>query len=569
MGCLAVRRVTETLKDRYGRILALCNPDETWSPRRAGDALRDIRFGLHHYVAVGDGREADVRAIGGQSGGYLRSDWDDTTANNLDELPAPTVGNPLTGTSDVAVQVTEETVERLARAMYRVGATEHQGFLVEGDRYVELTLGAPSGISLLPTEPGETEARARLEVPVLYRARPIITADDIGETANALLHVRARVASAASPEGVQLLVDWSETTDDDVDMPGRDDPQIVADIARFARSQGAQGQDVRLPGLSDRAPLTELTTTFRRSAGKDVVGVTLSFGGAEPDPDSRLQGEIFLRREWALALSESIVLERVRDGLRQDIGALPPPFGPDPVILPGTTDVYLDSFDVTMSDGSIVFEGQLRRSSTPVVTATYHAEVGLKLVAGRVQAKVGKIKVQTREWYASLADFVSGGAVSGAVERGLRQSLGANVTGRMTTYFSGDLLREIASVNTSRAIDVEPVLEEIEVRAAGIVAQGRLEIAEHPAPPVASFAVLPSLKGPQWRLLHAGASWAPSGSVESFAWSFGDGSDEELTGARTHFATEHEFAPGTFVTRLTVKDDHGATTTTAQSLEVT
>ena len=141
---MAERRVTETIRDRRGRILALCNPDEPWSPRRSRDALRDIHFGLHRYLAVAGAREAEVRAVDGPSGAYLRSDWDDTPVNNLDELPAASLGNALTGVSDVALQVSEPVVQQLVRAMHRVGATIHQATSVKGDRRIELTFGAPS-----------------------------------------------------------------------------------------------------------------------------------------------------------------------------------------------------------------------------------------------------------------------------------------------------------------------------------------------------------------------------------------------------------------------------------------
>ena len=243
---MAERKVTETIRDSRGRILALCNPGEPWSPRRARDALRDIHFGLHRYTATGGGRDAEVRVVAGPSGDYLRSDWDDTPANNLDDLPLASEGNRLTGVSEVALQVGEPVVERLVRAMHRVGATTHQAVSVSDDRRVELTFGAPESVALIPTEQDETEARARVDVPVLYRSRALSSADDLGDVATAVLHVRARVASHAAPAGVQLFIDWSETRDEDVDVTGPNAGTVASDIAGFARTQGAIGHDVRL-----------------------------------------------------------------------------------------------------------------------------------------------------------------------------------------------------------------------------------------------------------------------------------------------------------------------------------
>lgn len=504
----------------------------------------------------------------GPAGPYLRSDWDDTPANNLDELPPASAGNPLTGVSEVALQVSEPAVEQLVRAMHRVGGTIHQATSVSGDRRVELSFGAPENVGLIPTEEEDTEARARVDLPVLYRSRALNAADDLGDAATALLHVRARVASHAAPTGVQLFIDWSETRDEDVDVAGPNGARIASDIAEFARAQGAAGQDVQLPGFAGRAPVSELTTAFRRESGRNVVSVTLSFGRAPPDQTRRASGEVFLERDWALALSEHLVTERIRDQLWQDIGALPPPFGDNPVVLPGTTDLFLDSFDVLLADGAIVFEGQLRRPGPPVVTASYRAEIELDLTDGGVRATVGEVRVQTNEWYASLADFISGGAITAAVARGLRQSLGAGAGGRLTSLFSGDLLREVASVNTSRMIEAEPVLEDLEVRDAGIVAQGRLEVTDIAAPPVAAFVVLPARGGSRRRILHAGGSWAPGGRLIAFRWSLGDGQQKQLSGAQARFVLEHEYPPGTFTAQLTVTDDRGASTSAAQVLEV-
>jgi hypothetical protein len=565
---LAERRVTEAIRDDRGRILALCNPRETWSPRRASDARRDIRFGLHRYIAVGGGREADVRVVDGPSGAYLRSDWDDTSENNLDELRGASSGNALTGLSEVALQVSEAAAERLVRAMHRAGATLHQGLTVSDDRRVELTLGAPESITLVPTDEDETEARARVEIPVLYHSRSLSDAGDPGDDATALLHVRARVASQAAPTGIQLFIDWSETQDDDVDVTGPNGARVARDIATFARAQGAMGRDVQLPGLAGRARISELTTTFRRESGRNLVAVTISFGSSPPDNRQAAPGEVFLERDWALALSEHLVTERIRDGLEQDVGALPPPFGDTPVVLPGTTDLFLDSFDVLLADGAIVFEGTLRRPGPPVVTASYRAEVELQLSGGNVQATVRDVTVQTNEWYASLADFISGGAIRAAVERGLRQALGAGAGGRLSTLFSGDLLSEVAAVNTSRTINAEPVLEDLEVRDAGIVAQGSLEVMDLAAPPVAEFAVLPVRGAPRDRILHAGGSWAPGGQLTAFSWTLGDGDSEELSGAQTRFVLEHTYPPGTYTAQLTVVNDRGESTSAAQVLEV-
>ncbi|MES9902815.1 MAG: DUF3892 domain-containing protein [Sedimenticola sp.] len=82
------RPVTKTRKDRDGDIQALCNPGTFWTPRLKSDAIRDIESGDHSYhVPWADGTKTQIRVVNGPSGKYLRTDKDNTTRNNLDDLP--------------------------------------------------------------------------------------------------------------------------------------------------------------------------------------------------------------------------------------------------------------------------------------------------------------------------------------------------------------------------------------------------------------------------------------------------------------------------------------------------
>ena len=84
---MADRPVRKTQKDADGDILALCNDGSNWSPRLKVDAIRDIETGTHTYhVPWTDGR-TEIRVVNGPTGKYLRTDRDNTTRNNLDDLP--------------------------------------------------------------------------------------------------------------------------------------------------------------------------------------------------------------------------------------------------------------------------------------------------------------------------------------------------------------------------------------------------------------------------------------------------------------------------------------------------
>ena len=85
---MADRQVTQSRKDGDGDILALCNTGQNWSPRQKRDAINDIENGIHsYYVYVSGTRRVDIRVIQGQSGKYLRAAPDQTSRNNLDDLP--------------------------------------------------------------------------------------------------------------------------------------------------------------------------------------------------------------------------------------------------------------------------------------------------------------------------------------------------------------------------------------------------------------------------------------------------------------------------------------------------
>ncbi|MBW3662729.1 MAG: DUF3892 domain-containing protein [Actinobacteria bacterium] len=85
---MADRRVTQTKKDKDGDILALCNPDQYWSPRSKASAIADIDDGDHTYYVQQPGTDrTDIHVVDDGDGPYLRTDPDGDARNNLDNLP--------------------------------------------------------------------------------------------------------------------------------------------------------------------------------------------------------------------------------------------------------------------------------------------------------------------------------------------------------------------------------------------------------------------------------------------------------------------------------------------------
>ena len=84
---MADRAVTKSGKDQHGNITALCADGQFWSPRLSRDAISDIESKLHTYYVPWTTGRTEIRVVQGPYGKYLRTDRDQTSRNNLDDLP--------------------------------------------------------------------------------------------------------------------------------------------------------------------------------------------------------------------------------------------------------------------------------------------------------------------------------------------------------------------------------------------------------------------------------------------------------------------------------------------------
>jgi hypothetical protein len=81
------RTVTRARQSK-GKVVALCNPGQSWSPRSTPDVIADIRTGSFRYFAAdAAGHTSRIRVVRGSHGAYLRTQADATAQNNLDDLP--------------------------------------------------------------------------------------------------------------------------------------------------------------------------------------------------------------------------------------------------------------------------------------------------------------------------------------------------------------------------------------------------------------------------------------------------------------------------------------------------
>lgn len=83
---MADRLVLKTRKGYAGDILALCNPDESWSPRFKNDAIRDIENRVHNYFIELDGNRILIEVSFFKGSKHLITDKKNSSDNSLGEL---------------------------------------------------------------------------------------------------------------------------------------------------------------------------------------------------------------------------------------------------------------------------------------------------------------------------------------------------------------------------------------------------------------------------------------------------------------------------------------------------
>ena len=77
------RRVRTVRRDRSGNIVALCNSEAKWSPRRKSDVIRDILDNKTSYYVQERERRSYVRVVDGDN---LRTTKEVGGENSLEKL---------------------------------------------------------------------------------------------------------------------------------------------------------------------------------------------------------------------------------------------------------------------------------------------------------------------------------------------------------------------------------------------------------------------------------------------------------------------------------------------------
>jgi hypothetical protein len=544
---MITRRVTQVARDRHGRIVALGNPAEPWSPVDSREAIAQIVGGTYRYATGDPATPRFVYVAVGSARSYLRSGPDAEEENNLDNLPDLTEGNPLTGGYDLAVQLSEPLLARTLLAMHSARSTTHQATRVVDGSVAELSLG--------PHQPqlSNDATEIRVRVRVCAWTRPL---DDLGiiessgtGSVNARVVVTGIPATAGGP--ATIWTDWSPTAASDVDFaaPAGTDPEIAARaVLDWAQLDG--GGRFIVPQIAGIGTPTTVAAQFAADSGGQLwTQVAVDFDrltiAQMPDPQD-------IDGDWALLMSRSLVTTQVRRAIADTFGGDPPP--PEGAGRPEIANsVFLTRLDVDLVQDRILIAGRVNSDSAADPDATFTAAIPVEISAGgTLRSGEPDIDVSVGGFLASIGNFFSGGAITRAITNGIREALGGGA--RRPSFISADFLGQVAALSTTRNVTIRPVATSVLVQPAGIIVVGTATTDIGDAANARAVLTV-SVTGGRV-LLDAAGSWSPGHFIQRATFDFGDGSAAvTLAGTDLRLAAVAAVAPGNYTATVTVQDD--------------
>lgn len=81
------RRITNTRINKDGKIVAVCNPSEWWSPRDVFEVINDIEQSFYVYYIQTEEQKLELKVANGTSEKYLRTNSKLVADNLLEKLP--------------------------------------------------------------------------------------------------------------------------------------------------------------------------------------------------------------------------------------------------------------------------------------------------------------------------------------------------------------------------------------------------------------------------------------------------------------------------------------------------
>ena len=493
--------------------------------------------------------------------------------------------NNLTGDFDLAVQLTAPTMQRIVEGMHGADIFRHLFVRVYHNRNVELIMNCPQ-IFLIPAAAPDNIGRATATGRVLYHSRNINDPTDPGLSVIADVIVRAKLFltngdPAPLNADTYLVADWSETTAADINV-------YSGDLSVVSEVQGAlldfiasQGGSYPVPPIGTAQPIGSLAFQFIQSYGNWAT-VGLNVGANIKGTKIQLQTPFVQSDEdWALAMSSDYVVNQILSALTTQLGSLPPPYGPNHVLLSDATiclipnpfggciasadqKFYLESLNIALQNGQIAIAGTLSQTTYAIVsitvTADFQAFATLSIGPNQsLQLDVSQPALQLQQWYAQLLNALLGGAFTTAIANGIQAALQSSGGVALSGVFSVNTLESITSLGGTERVDMLVTVDSVYVTPDAIITQGSLDVQGLNVSPVADVV---AIRGATALALNLNAlgSWSPAHHATSFLWDFGDGSPQfQSSDTVPAVAVSHAWpAPGLYAVNLVVSNEVGA-----------
>lgn len=549
---MALRKVTHVAREErifrgrtiLGRVIALANEGEPWSPVRTREALRHLATGMHTYHTSVPGQpESRIVAVGGD---HLRASPDPNSPNNLYSLPLTGLDRTPTGDFDVGIYLSAEATGQVLSALHAAGVLPHTGSTMFDGQFLDLSFGVPT---LTPLAGEDNQANVSTEV--LCWVRPADDPFAPGFSAHAVIRSRVQFAVGArrADSPAHLFAWYAPQTQNQISVTAATPTQrqvVSRALAQWARSNKPGAFPLN---LDDRLGDPRTIHSIIDEQCNLVAGLTYSnefltsvLPADRPDTP------------FAVSLSAAYLADHIYASLAANLGAAPPPAGPAPVVLDAATGTALESLLVEATASGLTLSGFLARNGAR--EASFTVPVIASLNASELAITVGDIEVDALGLFNDIANFVSGGALEDGLRAGIRAALADPAgTGNLGSMVSETLFGALASVGTAPEIDLHPALTGLQLSANGLTVTGNLSTSGN-RPVVATLSTL--VRDAQTPVILSGTqSWAPGQRIARTRWEFGDGTEINLEDEHCALVTQHQYGAGSWQAKLTVVREDG------------
>jgi hypothetical protein len=440
--------------------------------------------------------------------------------------------------------------------MHAAGILQPQASVITGDHVAVLNLGAHH-VTLVPSD-GELVV-AKADIPFVCWLRSREHLDDPGVNSSGTVTVRAACFPVTEADGTLALVtDWSGTRSSEIlvrDTSPETRHLTIEAVLTWARSAGGR---YAIPNAGGLGAFEGMKLRFVNAPTQPYAQLGMDFhlpvGGLFPDAN-----EEALR----LSLASTWVTSRVLEGLKAELGGLPPPHGSTSVKL--DDGVKLTALDIELGESELVVNGRIRKG---IIRAGFTVTMSVVGTSPRdLAVDIADVSVDTDGFLAALTDFFTGGAIRNALEAGIRKAFEGRSGGSgLDDLLSSEVLNTVTALGTLGDAQLGVEVNGFVLAAHGITLTADLATTD-PPPPMVKMTVQ-ELTG-HWRLLRFLDAWTPGSAIQEVIVDYGDGQTAALTGRQLGLTAAHEYAVGAWQARVTIKGVNGRTASAQVPITVT